>query len=172
MAFGNQNPQVVGHTILSSFCDIDRGAVWSGLTSILSLEKCKYIPICCKLIWSSSNFPERVPGVLNSIRRGRSPTTFQQYNFQLNSNFLLTANFCIEHEGGTDAEDNVGLQNSQKKIVSGPVWRSILLSTKICSSCQMFRSPRPCFVRLNVNFTNKVKMFWAKIGRVLGSVSL
>ena len=143
-------------------------AAGKGLTSILSLEKCKYIPICWKLIWSFSNFPERFPGVLNSIRRGRASRTFQQYNFQLNSNFLLTAKFCIEHGGGADTEDNAGLQNTHKNtgIVSGPDWRrSILLSTKICSSCQKFRRPRPCFVRLNVNFTNKVKMFWAKPGQ-------
>ena len=167
MAVGNQNPQLVGHTIPSSFCVMDRDAAGKGLTSILSLEKCKYIPICWKLIWSSSNFPERFPGVLNSIRRGRASRTFQQYNFQLNSNFLLTAKFCIEHGGGADTEDNARLQNTHKNtgIVSGPDWRrSILLSTKICSSCQKFRRPRPCFVRLNVNFTNKVKMFWARPG--------
>ena len=41
-------------------------------------------------------FPRALPGSPQHNSPRRSSGTFQQYNFQLNSYFLLTANFCIE----------------------------------------------------------------------------
>ena len=41
-------------------------------------------------------FPRALPGSPQPNSPRQSPGTFQQYNFQLNSYFLLTANFCIE----------------------------------------------------------------------------
>ena len=84
-------------------------------------------------------FPRALPGSPQPNSPRRSPGTFQQYNFQLNSYFLLTANFCIELLSTREVpalpgpcQDSAGLKTQKGRLNSS---RSLsdALSTKYAS---------------------------------------